>query len=280
MPGQQYCSRRAQMTSREHRYVYVSPIACPGHFPSCRALPARCAPPCAFHFPIRNDPALCSRIGPARPQHTLKFPQKLYKTTASIPTHCSELSPRYGTLNIPRDAEFILNRPARWLSLGPLEHPFRSLLVVVHSHSSLCDPPGVKYVVSTRAPSVLIGNNPARIPPLAPAPSNRQEKNPFKWKSVTNTCASLHIQTWSTIGQQYDNQKMRTYNSSHLLPASAQLPQCSIVCRSGATTCRYHIQSPELLERFTSSLGKAAQHCPIYFPLFVRIFRNADILFV
>lgn len=144
MPGQQYCSRRAQMTSREHRYVYVSPIACPSHFPSCRALPARCAPPCAFHFPIRNDPALCSRIGPARPQHTLKFPQKSYKTTASIPTHCSELSPRYGTLNIRRDAEFILNRPARWLSLGPLEHHFQLLLLVLHSNSGLCEPPGVK----------------------------------------------------------------------------------------------------------------------------------------
>lgn len=144
MPGQQYCSCQAQMTSREHRYVNVSPITCPGHFPSCRALPARCAPPRAFHFPIRNNPALCSRIGPARPQHTLKFPQKLYRTTAYIAIHCSELSPRYVTLKIRRDAESILNRPARWLALGPLEHPFRLLIAVVHSHSGFRDPPGVK----------------------------------------------------------------------------------------------------------------------------------------
>ena len=220
MPGQRYCSHWAQMTSCYRRYMYVSSITPPGCFPNCRALPARCAPPRAFHFPIRNDPALSSRIAPARPQHTLKFPQKLYKTTASIKTHCSELSPRYGTLNIRHDAEFILNRPARWLSLGPLEHPFQSLLVVVHSNSSLCEAPVVQYVDSTRAPSVLIGNNPARIPPLAPAPSNEQRKNPFKLKSVTNACASCHIQTWSTIGQQYNTQKMRTYNNGHLLPAS------------------------------------------------------------
>lgn len=44
MPGQQYCSRRAQMTSCDRGCVYVSPITSPGRFPSCRALPARRAP--------------------------------------------------------------------------------------------------------------------------------------------------------------------------------------------------------------------------------------------
>ena len=161
-----------------HQYVQASPIAPYNPSPSFPALPARCAPPRAFHFPIRNDPALHPRCAPARPHGPLKFPQNSMVPMSPVRscTHNPGLQPP--ALEMRNGAITIFLPPLSWLPGGLSAASFTfETMYMLYMRCYNADWGLAKYFPAC-APYVRIGTDPATIPPFAPAASNDPRKIP------------------------------------------------------------------------------------------------------
>ena len=164
------------MTSRDHRYVCVSPGTLSDCFPSRRPLPARRAPPCAFHFPFRSDPALHPRCAPARPHGPLKFPQNSMVPMSPVRscTHNPGLQPP--ALEMRNGAITIFLPPLSWLP-GGLSGAYFTFATVCMFYVRCSNAYGdLERHFLACAPYVQIGTDPATIPPFAPAASNSPQK--------------------------------------------------------------------------------------------------------